>query len=189
MTEIDTTGRTSLNDLFYSCENLTSITGLDKLELSDVIETRKTFLGCKKLQSIDLSAFKKIKHLMYAEYMFNGCFEVKELDLSGIDMSNVTTILGMFNGCTSMEKLIMPYKIGADKNYFYNGKIFTQLGRKAALNGKEVTIVVPDSEMFKLIKCCTDIDVTHPVNKEKLFIAQDSSYYKSSSPLTPPCTN
>ena len=56
----------------------------------------------KGLENIDMSKNRRMLH------MFKGCSSLKELDLYELDLSNITTMEGLFNGCRRLNKVIFP---------------------------------------------------------------------------------
>ena len=71
--------------MFCGLENLTTIKGLESLDLSKVVDTSVMFRKCKKLTSIDLS---------------------------NLDLSSVTDMQKMFSQCESLEEIKLPTKLG-----------------------------------------------------------------------------
>lgn len=71
--------------MFCGLETLTTIKGLESLDLSKVVDTSVMFRKCKKLTSIDLSK---------------------------LDLSSVTDMQKMFSQCESLEEIKLPTKLG-----------------------------------------------------------------------------
>ena len=115
---------------FYDMENLTSITGLNYLNTSEVTSMLGMFWDCKNLTSLDLSSFNTAKvtdmyHMFYycskltsldlssfntskvtdMYYMFYYCSKLTSLDLSSFNTSNVTIMSHMFSGCENLTSL------------------------------------------------------------------------------------
>ena len=89
---------------FYDMENLTSITGLNYLNTSEVTSMLGMFWDCKNLTSLDLSSFNTAKVTdMY--HMFYYCSKLTSLDLSSFNTSNVTIMSHMFSGCENLTSL------------------------------------------------------------------------------------
>lgn len=89
---------------FYKMENLTTITGLNYLNTSEVTTMRVMFNGCKKLANLNVSNFNTSKVTeMFS--MFSNCSMLTSLDLSSFNTSNVTNMSDMFEHCSSLVNL------------------------------------------------------------------------------------
>ena len=130
------------NAIIYANENcggmfttgslsLTSITGLENLDVSNVTNMRSMFLNCEFLTSLDLSNWNTSKvtnmgnmfdncraltsitglekfntsNVTNMSEMFNYCKSLTSLDLSNFDTSNVTNMESMFSSCSSLISL------------------------------------------------------------------------------------
>ena len=90
--------------LFEGYSKVTSITGLDKVDFSNVTNMSRMFLGCKKLESLNLPSLNTSNVTnMYA--MFYDCNALTSLDLSNFNTSEVTNMSSMFNGCKALTSL------------------------------------------------------------------------------------
>lgn len=92
---------TSMTGWFSNCSELTTITGLQYLNTSNVWMMNMMFMGCSKLKSVDLSHFDTSKVTTMVA-MFEGCSSLTKLDLTSFDTSNVTDMEGMFAYCSSL---------------------------------------------------------------------------------------
>jgi surface protein len=91
----------SMTSWFNGCTELTTITGMQYLNTSNVWLMNTMFTNCSSLKSIDLSHFDTSKvSTMVA--MFEGCSSLTKLDLTNFDTSNVTNMEGMFAYCSSL---------------------------------------------------------------------------------------
>ena len=84
--------------------SVTAISGLDKLDTSNVTDMATMFLGCSSLTSLDLSGFNTSKVTNMGN-MFGGCSSLTSLDLSGFDTSKVTNMGSMFGSCEALTSL------------------------------------------------------------------------------------
>lgn len=89
---------------FYDMENLTSITGLNYLNTSEVTNMLGMFFECRKLTSLDLSGFNTSR-VTSMNSMFNGCENLAVLDVSNFNTSNVTDMNVMFRNCKNLTSL------------------------------------------------------------------------------------
>ena len=112
---------------FRDMSNLTTITGIENLNTSDVAYMDFMFYKCSGLTSLDLSGFNtaKVTSMLTMFYkcsgltsldlsnfntsivenmseMFDGCSSLTSLDLSGFNTSNVTTMGYMFQNCSGL---------------------------------------------------------------------------------------
>ena len=63
------------------------------------------FYGCSKVQSIKFSRDIDISNVTSMKNMFNGCQGLTSLDVSNFDTSNVTDMGGMFQHCYALQGL------------------------------------------------------------------------------------
>ena len=89
---------------FYEMENLTSITGLNYLNTSEVTNMLGMFWGCKYLTSLDLSSFNTA-NVTDMRFMFNKCENLTSLDVSSFNTANVINMLAMFWDCKNLTSL------------------------------------------------------------------------------------
>lgn len=92
---VDTSRVTLANGVFAAFVNLTSINGLNKWDTSNVTAMGRTFSGCEKLASIDVSSFDTSKVTNMA-YMFHRCLSLTSINLNSWNTSKVTTMAHMF---------------------------------------------------------------------------------------------
>ena len=89
---------------FYEMENLTSITGLNYLNTSEVTNMLGMFWDCKNLTSLDLSSFNTA-NVTDMRFMFNKCENLTSLDLSSFNTANVTNMKNMFENCDELKTI------------------------------------------------------------------------------------
>ena len=89
---------------FYKMNNLTTITGLNYLNTSQVTNMGNMFCNCSKLSTLDLSNFNTSK-VTDMNRMFYGCSNLPNINLSSFTTSNVTNMAGMFYGCENLTTL------------------------------------------------------------------------------------
>ena len=94
----------SCRQWFEYCTNLTSFTGLEYLNTSNVKDMHLMFSGCKKLTSLDLSSFNT-SNVTDISSMFYGCSSLTSLDLSSYNTSKMKYMTSMFYGCSSLTSL------------------------------------------------------------------------------------
>ena len=96
---------TSTFNWFCNMINLTSVTGIQYLNTSEVLNMYSMFSGCKKLTSLDLSGFNTAK-VTSIRCMFQNCLALTSVgDLSGWNTSNVTDMATAFYDCIALTEL------------------------------------------------------------------------------------
>ena len=100
---LDTTGVTSMEDMFFNCRNLESL-DVSGLNTSSVRDMTRMFDGCRKMHSLDVSFFDTslVKSM---EEMFYACEELEALDVGNFDTLQVRNMRAMFCLCSSLESL------------------------------------------------------------------------------------
>lgn len=89
---------------FVNMEQLTTITGLENLNTSEVTNMMQMFSYCKQLTSLDLSTLNTEKvQTMYG--MFMGCENLTSLNLSNFNTAAVFNMSQMFTLCTRLSTL------------------------------------------------------------------------------------
>ena len=112
LSNMDTSGMTSMKDMFRKDTSLTNITFGDNFNTANVTSMNGVFWDCNSLTSIDLSNFNT-SNATDMNNMFAGCSSLTALDLSNFDTSNVTYMGnpygygygGMFGSCKSLTSL------------------------------------------------------------------------------------
>ncbi|MBQ9177454.1 MAG: BspA family leucine-rich repeat surface protein [Prevotella sp.] len=89
---------------FNKMSNLTTISGIQFLNTSEVTDMMGMFNGCSGLTSLDVSRFNT-GNVTDMQDMFNGCSSLKSLDVSKWNTGNVTDMFQMFDGCRSLTSL------------------------------------------------------------------------------------
>ena len=91
--------------MFYGCESLTSL-DLSHFDTSKVIEMYNLFEDCRSLTSLDLSHFNTA-NVEYMNHMFEGCSSLTTLDLSSFNTSKVKDMEAMFADCSSLTTIFV----------------------------------------------------------------------------------
>ena len=89
---------------FCNMENLTTITGLNYLNTSEVIYMINMFYKCSKLSTLDLSNFNTSK-VIDMQGMFGYCSSLTSLNISNFNTSKVTNMSHMFRNCSNLTSL------------------------------------------------------------------------------------
>ncbi len=89
---------------FNNMTSLTSITGMEYLNTSEVTDMSCMFFNCTSLTSLDLSRFNTSK-VTSMNNMFYNCVVLANLDVSSFNTANVTDMSSMFLFCYALESL------------------------------------------------------------------------------------
>ena len=95
---------TTCQGWFYGMSSLTTISGIEYLNTSEVTSMLNMFNGCSRLTSLDLSGFDT-GNVTTMNSMFNGCSSLTGLDLSSFRTSKVNNMAAMFSGCQQLSSV------------------------------------------------------------------------------------
>ena len=93
------------SNAFYNFSKVTSISGLNLLDTSNVTNMRGMFGGCRTLTSVGNLAGWDTSKVVDMSWMFYYCYALTSLDLSGFNTSNVTDMYSMFNYCRMLTSV------------------------------------------------------------------------------------
>ena len=102
--DFDTSELTNMNEMFFYCTNLKTITWGPNFSTSKVTDMESLFQYCFKLESIDLSSFDTGKVKTFRS-MFSGCSSLKEFNASSFDTSSLNDTVEMFRFCDSLTSV------------------------------------------------------------------------------------
>ncbi len=100
------TSLTSTAYWFDDCQNLTSITGIERLNTDNVTDMNEMFWHCSSLTSLNVSNFNT-SNVKNMEGMFTVCSGLKSIDISVFNTGKVTNMESMFAGCSSLTTIIV----------------------------------------------------------------------------------
>ena len=103
MNYLNTSEVTDMGYMFYTCSSLTSL-DLSSFNTSKVTDMQYMFFGCSSLTSLNLSNFNTSK-VTDMQYMFYNCSSLTSLNLSNFNTSNVTKMGCMFGDCSGLTSL------------------------------------------------------------------------------------
>ena len=139
--------------------SVTAISGLDKLDTSNVTDMENMFRYCVALTSLDVSGFDTSK-VTSMDGMFSGCNALTSLDLSNFDTSKVTLMAAMFEGCSSLTSLDLSgwntSKVTDMRKMFCSCKALTNLD----LSGFDTSNVTTMEYMFQFCSALTSLDLS-----------------------------
>ena len=111
----------TVQSMFDTLPNLTTVTGLENLNTSNVYSMYGMFANCSSLSSIEGINKLDASKVTDMSYMFENCGSLTSLDLSGLNIGlNINkngnkddpiTMKEMFRDCTNLANLILPDKI------------------------------------------------------------------------------
>ena len=167
LSNMDTSGMTSMRDMFRKDTSLTNITFGDNFNTANVTSMNGVFWDCNLLTSIDLSNFNT-SSVTDMNNMFAECSSLTALDLSNFDTSNVTYMGnpygygygGMFRNCKSLTSLDLSNfdtsKVKQMSNMFDGCSNLTNLN----LSNFNTSNVTSMAYMFKECSKLTSLDLS-----------------------------
>ena len=114
---------TSCHSWFNGMQDLTSISGLNHLNTSQVTDMVAMFTNCWSLTSLNLSGFNT-DNVTDMSFMFYGCYDLNNINLSSFNTDNVTNMSYMFHDCPKLESLdVNGFNTAnvTDMSYMFNG--------------------------------------------------------------------
>jgi surface protein len=97
----DTRNITDVRNMFYYCQNMTSIPAL---HISNVPSVYCMFYRCDSLTKIDMTNYD-LSETTDAENFVRNCINLRSIDARGIKLSKLTNMFTMFIGCTKLEEI------------------------------------------------------------------------------------
>ena len=115
VSDLDTSGCDSFENLFYDFEELRFIKGFDKLDTSNVQNMSKMCYNCWYLTSLNLSGLN-LSNVQDMSYICCGCHALQSLNLSGLNLSNAQMI-NMCYDCYALTTLVPPNIFPTDSSF------------------------------------------------------------------------
>ena len=146
------TNFTNTSYMFSGMTNLTSISGLDKLDVSNVTDLRSMFSSDKSLTTLDLAGFKVDKVVNF-DYLFSGCDALTEI--KGLDQWQTPaaeSMVAMFQKCPLLKTL--------DLSHLYSPNASSKL--------LEIRNMFDQDESLQTINV-SNFDVSHVQNFHAVF--------------------
>ena len=150
---------TTTEGWFSSCTLLTSISGIENLNTSEVTDMHNMFNGCSNLESLDVSHFNTSK-VTNMNGMFRECKKLQTLDVSHFDTSNVTNMSYFFYNCNALEALdVSNFNT---ENVAYMGLVFGGCYKLTELNLTNFNTknAILMNNMFANCKNLTELDLS-----------------------------
>ncbi|MBR0270004.1 MAG: BspA family leucine-rich repeat surface protein [Prevotella sp.] len=149
---------TSCYKWFYDSD-ITSITGLNYLNTSEVTNMSHMFDGCYSVTKLNVSSFNTAK-VTDMSYMFEDCGSLTSLDVSNFNTSRVTNMENMFFGCRSLTNLnVSSFNtayVTSMQNMFYNCSSLTSLD----VSDFNTTQVTNMENMFSRCSSLSSLDLS-----------------------------
>ena len=145
---------------FSNFKELTSITGLEYLNVSDVTSMRDMFEYCTQLTTLDLSSFDT-SNVTDMSWMFWGCSSLESINLKDFDTSNVDNMACMFMSCASIKSLDLSHFNTSKVQYFF--QMFDDCSSLGSLDVThfDTSSAISMSTMFSGCSSLTELDVSH----------------------------
>ena len=100
---LNTSNVTTMAGMFYNCKDITSL-DLSTFDTGNVTNMAAMFYGCFNINSLDLSSFDTSK-VTNMDWMFQECNHLESLDVTSFNTSRVTSMIYMFGGCALLTSL------------------------------------------------------------------------------------
>ena len=89
---------------FWRMNKITTVTGLENLNTSEVTDMRYMFSECKQLTSLDLRSFNT-ENVTNMKNVFSSCSHLTSIDLSSWNTAKVTDMDAMFWFCSALTTI------------------------------------------------------------------------------------
>lgn len=160
--DIDTSQVTDMYDMFYNCQNVTTINGLDTLDTSNVTNMGRLFFNCNKWENFEDVSGWDTGSVTDMDRTFLICSKITNLDfLSGWDTSSVTTMYGMFDRCGGLVDAtgISGWDTSSVTAFDYMFSTCSSL-TTVNVNGWDITSAVTINSMFLSCNSLTFMDLS-----------------------------
>ena len=108
LSNFDTSNVTNMEDMFYKCNILKQIKGINNFKTFNVTTMKGMFQECKELEYLDLSNFD-LSNVKDMREMFKMCHNLKEIKgINKFNMVNNAQKEEIFAECNKLENDIFP---------------------------------------------------------------------------------
>ena len=148
----------STSYMFYSCNNLTTISGLDTWDTGNIEDMHGMFKNCNKLTRIHSMRDWDLSNVRDTSYMFENCGSLSSLsDLKCWDMSNVNDMTAMFRDCTGLKNLdgLTNWKLQSAKSM---ERMFENCMELECIDSVNTWSISHDVNVEKIFKDCLELD-------------------------------
>ena len=155
--------RPTTTHCWFYMSYLSSITGINYLNTSEVTSMGAMFRSCSRLTSLDVSGFNtsKVKDM---SSMFYECGSLTSLDVSSFDLSSVEDMSYMFYGCKGLQSLNISLTdiLGSQNLTDTHGMFYKCSGMtEVDLRGLNTSGVSDMSHMFRECSSLKKVSVSH----------------------------
>lgn len=106
----NTSKATNMSCMFRNCEHLTTIIGLEDLDVSNVTTFHRMFYGCYFMQSINISNWNT-EHVNITSGMFEKCWRLTNIQgIEHLNMRHVVDTTEMFKECWEIKSLQLTWQ-------------------------------------------------------------------------------
>ncbi|MDR3190329.1 MAG: DUF285 domain-containing protein [Lactobacillaceae bacterium] len=145
--------------LFANLTNLKHFKGLQNFDTKHVTNMDSMFLGCTKLEILNLNTFDTAK-VTQMQYMFSQCSKLTSLNVRGFDTAEVLNMRNMFDGCVALRHLDLTAfetaKVTTMEGLFMDCSSLTTLD----LSGFDTSSVESMQSMFEGTSNLSKLDLT-----------------------------
>ena len=115
------------------------------------------FDGFNSLKTVTGLEYIDMKNVNSLENAFRNCYELIEVDVGSFNTSNVTTMKGMFSGCTSLTKIV-----GLENFDMKNVKDVSQM----FMDCRNLTDAAVEALDLEVIETDEDVFLNCPINSK-----------------------
>ncbi len=112
LTNLNTSNCNNFSELFADDVNLTTIDGLNALNVSSVGNMQKLFYNCKSLKKADLGDWNT-SNVYDLSFAFMNCVNLHTVVLTNWNTENVATMESMFAQCNSIKEIDISSFVGS----------------------------------------------------------------------------
>ena len=141
----------NMKAMFKNDEHLNKITGIDKLDTSEVLYMDELFYNCKTLTSLRANNWDT-SQVRSMDYIFAFCSELKSLNLASWDVSECESLEGLFCHCLNMTTTgdLSSWDVSSANSLSYLFDSCTKLRNVGDLSHWDVSGVRDLSYMFNI---------------------------------------
>ncbi|BDR59235.1 BspA family leucine-rich repeat surface protein [Xylocopilactobacillus apicola] len=150
----------SIYNLFAKLKNMTTITGIEQLDTSQVTSMAGMFRDCYALTSLDVSHFDT-SQVTDLSAMFSNCRVLTSLDVTHFDTRQVTNMSELFSNCLLLANLdvsnFVTSRVTSMSKMFQDCRVLPSIN----VTNFDTSQVTTMSQMFDSCYKVPNLDVSH----------------------------
>lgn len=160
LSQIDVTNSDSMYYTFFDCKNIKSLEPLEMWNTENTKDMFATFSGCNNLSDISSLENWNMSSVGSMSNMFKGCGKITNIgDLSRWNIEKVTNMSSIFDGCSAVTDIgsLRSWDTKNVKNMSAAFRGCNQITDLSSLSGWDTSQVTDMSSMFDGCSAVTDI--------------------------------